>query len=110
MKLIERIRKRQALKRIGNDLHEGNLILNNQKPMKTLLTRLTSESPAFFKKIQAIGITLGAVGVAIIAIPASVVVLPAAIVSAAGYFIAIGSVAAAVAKTTVKDTDVLKKD
>jgi len=78
--------------------------------MKQLLTRLTNESPNFFKKIQAIGITLGAVGVAILAIPASVIVLPATLTTVAGYFIAIGSVAAAVAKTTVANPEVLKSE
>lgn len=74
-----------------------------------LFSRLTNESPKFFKKIQGIGLTLGAVGAAIVAIPASVIVLPAAIVTLGGYFVAIGLVAAAVAKTTVADTSVLPK-
>lgn len=74
-----------------------------------LLTRITNESPSFFKKIQTLGITLGAVGVALLAIPASVIVLPATVTTMAGYFIAAGTVAAAVAKTTVADAAVLEK-
>jgi len=77
--------------------------------MKELLTRLTSTSPAFFKRIQALGITLGAVGLALLAIPASVIVLPAGIITVAGYFVAAGSVAAAVSKLTVADSNVLKE-
>lgn len=72
-----------------------------------LITRVTSESPKFFKNIQKIGLTLGAVGGALLLIPASVVVLPAAVITMAGYFVAIGTVAAAVAKTTVEDKSVL---
>ena len=75
--------------------------------MKELITRLTSESPTFFKRIMALGITLGAIGVTLLAIPASVVVLPAAVTTLAGYFIVAGSVAAAVGKTTVADSSVL---
>ncbi len=77
--------------------------------MNTLIKRLTSESPTFFKRIQAIGITIGSIGLAIVALPASIIVLPAAVTTIAGYFIAIGAVAAAVAKTTVADPSVLVK-
>ena len=77
--------------------------------MKTILKRITSDSPSFFKKIQTIGITLGAVGLAIVSVPASVIALPAIVTTMAGYFIAIGTVAAAVAKTTVADPSVLEE-
>lgn len=78
--------------------------------MKEILKRLTSESPKFFKRIQALGITFGAIGGAIMAIPASVVALPAIVVTMGGYFVAVGIVAAAVAKTTVSDPSVLKTE
>ena len=77
--------------------------------MKTILKRITSDSPSFFKKIQTIGTTLGAVGLAIVSVPASVIALPAIVTTMAGYFIAIGTVAAAVAKTTVADPSVLEE-
>ncbi len=76
--------------------------------MKEIITRFSSESPKFFKRIQAIGISLGAIGGAIVAMPTGIVVLPAAVVTMGGYFVAIGIVAAAVAKTTVTDSSVLQ--
>lgn len=77
--------------------------------MNEIMTRFTSESPLFFKRIQAIGITLGTIGGAILLIPSSVITFPAIVTTIAGYFVAIGSVAAAVAKTTVVDNSVLNK-
>lgn len=77
--------------------------------MNQLWTRLTNESPSFFKKIQAIGLTLGVIGATLLAIPASVIVLPAAVLTYAGYFTVAGLVAAAVAKTPVIDASVLNK-
>ena len=76
--------------------------------MNEIIKRFTSESPTFFKRIQAIGITLGSIGAALLVLPASVIVLPSTIVTMAGYFVAAGSVAAAVAKATVADPAVLQ--
>lgn len=78
--------------------------------MKEIFIRLTNESPSFFKRLQAIAITVGAVGTAIVTIPASVVVLPAAVTTLGGYLMACGIVAAAIAKTPVTDPSVLKKE
>lgn len=78
--------------------------------MNEIMKRMSAESPSFFKKIQAIGISLGAAGAAILVIPASVIVFPTAIITAAGYFVAVGAVAAAVAKSTVKDPAVLNPE
>ncbi len=77
--------------------------------MNQLLTRISSESPDFFKKIIGIGITLGAVGAALVSLPTIVpaLILPPIVSTLGGYFIAAGTVAAAVAKTTVKDQTVL---
>ncbi len=77
--------------------------------MSEIIKRLTSESPTFFKRIQAIGITLGSVGTALLLIPASVVVLPAVVITVAGYFVVAGVVATTVAKTAVADPSVLEK-
>ncbi len=83
--------------------------------MNEILKRITSESPTFFKKIQAIGITIGVIGVAILATPVTlatfgiVYVLPATISTIASHMAAAGTVAAAVAKTTVADPSVLEK-
>lgn len=78
--------------------------------MKELITRLTSPSPTFFKRIQAIGITVGVIGGTLMALPTTIIILPAALSTAAGYMVAIGTVAAAVAKTPVADPTVLNKD
>lgn len=72
--------------------------------------RLTSESPSFFKKIGAICVTLLAAGTAILAIPSTLVVLPPIVNTLAGYMIAAGTVGGAIAKATVSDPAVLKKD
>lgn len=77
--------------------------------MNTIWKRLTSESPTFFKRIQAIGITLGAVGAAIMAIPSEVLILPEFLTKLASYFVVAGIIAAAIAKTTVADSTVLEK-
>lgn len=109
MILFEFIKKRRGLKRLKKDLTKNTVLTLNQLPMKNeLFTRLANESPSFFKKIQAIGLTLGAIGGAILAVPASVVVLPATVITIGGYFVAVGVVAAAVAKTTVADSSVLQ--
>lgn len=84
--------------------------------MKEIITRLTNESPTFFKRIQAIAITIGAAGGAILGLPIAlsplgvVFVLPATLSTAAGYMVACGIVAAAIAKTPVADSSVLKKE
>lgn len=77
--------------------------------MNEIIKRVTNESPSFFKKIQAIALTLAAAGGAILLIPASVVVFPPAILTMAGYFVTAGAVAAAVAKTPVVDPKVLEE-
>lgn len=77
--------------------------------MNEIIKRLTNESPKFFKRIQAIGIVLGSIGATILLIPSDIVVLPEIVNKMAGYFVAIGAVAAAVAKSTVKDSSVLDK-
>ena len=78
--------------------------------MKQIWTRLSSESPSFFKKIFAMAITIGSIGGAVLLLPASGVVIPAALLTIASHCVAIGAVAAVVAKFTVKDSDVLKTD
>lgn len=80
--------------------------------MKEIIKRFSAESPSFFKKIQALGLTLGGVGGVIMSLPelAPTVQLPEIIVKLAGYFVVAGLVSAAIAKTTVKDTSVLEKD
>lgn len=68
--------------------------------MKELITRLSSPTPSFWKKIQKIGIILGTISGVIATAPIS---LPAGIVTAAGYLtVASGSIAA-ISQLTVED-------
>lgn len=78
--------------------------------MKELISRLTSPSPTFFKKLQAIGLTLTAIATTLMSLPSMITgfELPATLDKMTGYMMAIGLVIAAVAKTTVADTTVLK--
>lgn len=72
--------------------------------MKKIIKRAKLESPDIFKKITNIGIGVGVVGASILVAP---VALPAVVTTLAGYLVAIGGVASAVAKLTVKDTSKL---
>jgi hypothetical protein len=65
--------------------------------MKDLISRLKEPTPAFWKKIQKIGITLGVIGTAIITAP---VTLPAVIVSLGSYLVTAGAVAAGLSQLT----------
>lgn len=68
--------------------------------IKETIKRIKSPTPKYFKKVRAVGITLGAVGAALIAAP---VALPATVTTIAGYLICFGSVSAALAQTTKDD-------
>lgn len=86
--------------------------------MKKIIERYKAESPTFFKKVIAIGITLTAIGGGILALPATlstagiIIVLPAVVNTVGCFFGTAGAVAALIGKLTVKDPDVLspKKD
>jgi ABC-type xylose transport system permease subunit len=69
--------------------------------MNEIIKRLKSDTPVFFKRLRAIGITLGSIGGVIVAAP---VALPAIIVTIGGYMIVGGSVIASVSQLTKKDT------
>lgn len=85
--------------------------MEKQSFLSQLLTRLTTETPKFFKKILVFGITLGGVGGAILGIKATdlPVELPAILVNLASYFVTAGIVCAAVAKTATTDPDLQKQ-
>lgn len=70
--------------------------------MKTILSRVLSPTPKFFRKVRNVALTAGTIGAAIIAAP---VALPAAIVTVAGYAVAAGAAAAAVAQATKKNEE-----
>lgn len=66
-----------------------------------LKNRITLNSPLFFKKIQATGITLTLLSTALIGIPG----IPDRVQEIAGYILTAGIVMTTVAKLTVKDPD-----
>ncbi len=78
--------------------------------IKETVKRMGSESPSFFKKIQAACITLGAIGTAIVTVPASIIILPPIVITIGGYCVVAGLVGAAIAKTPVSDPSVLKPE
>lgn len=67
-----------------------------------------AETPSFFKKLIAIGLSLGVIGGALME-PHIAEQLPAFVQKLSGYMVTIGLVTASIAKLTVKDPEVLKK-
>lgn len=65
----------------------------------TIVDRITSETPPFFKKIRTLMITVGAIGGALLAAP---VVLPPLLITVAGYLVTVGSVGAVLSQMTVQ--------
>lgn len=62
--------------------------------------RLVSETPKFFKKIIALGITLGTIGGSLLLLKGKI---PDSLYDVSGYLMTIGIVAAAIAKSTTTD-------
>ncbi len=67
--------------------------------INTLVDRVVSPTPKWFKKLRNIGITVSAVGAVIISAPLS---LPTTLVTIAGYMILAGGVMGAVSQTAKK--------
>ncbi len=65
----------------------------------SILDRIKSPTPKFFKIVRNVGLALVAAGGAIIAAP---VTLPAIVITVGGYLIAAGSVAVAVSQAVVE--------
>lgn len=80
-----------------------------------LLSRLTSETPIFFKKILAFGVTLTAIGGTLLTVKAALnglphpVELPAFLNTASGYLLTAGLVIATVAKSATTNPDLQAK-
>lgn len=70
--------------------------------MNSIINRLTSPTPTFFRKLRNIGIALAAAGGAILAAP---VAMPAIIVTIGGYLVAAGGVITAVSQATTENDD-----
>jgi len=75
--------------------------------MKEIISRFVADTPTFFKRVVAFGLTLGCIGAALME-PHVVAMVPG-LQPFAGYLVTIGVVTAAVAKLTVKDTNDIKK-
>lgn len=74
------------------------------------LSRLTTETPTFFKKIVAFGISVGLTGAGLVALPESVYrAIPFDLHAIGGYMIAIGAIAGVVAKTATTDVTLQKQ-
>jgi hypothetical protein len=67
--------------------------------MKQIYNRVNAPTPAFFKKLRNIGLTLAAVAGSIIAAP---VALPAVVIKVAGYLVVASGVLSAVSQTAVE--------
>lgn len=74
--------------------------------MKEFFKRLTLETPVFFKRLRAIGLSLSAVGTSLVAIPN----IPANLSSIAATAIWVGAAIAAVAQLTAQNPEEIKKD
>ena len=68
----------------------------------SVVQRVKTPTPKFFRTLRTIGLALAAIGGAILASP---VALPAGLVAAAGYIALAGGVVSAVSQTAVDTTD-----
>ena len=68
--------------------------------MKKIIDRAKAPTPAFFKKLRNIGLTLAAISTAIVTAP---IALPAVVVTAAGYVAVASGVISAVSQITTTD-------
>ena len=73
--------------------------------MKEIWKRFWAETPKFFVRLRAFGLSLSAVGTSIVAISG----VPEAVKTYGGHAIWVGLVLAAVSQLTVTDTKVLQK-
>ena len=69
------------------------------KQIKTVVRRVVSPTPIWFKRLRNIGIATGAVGAVILSAP---VTLPSTLISVAGYLAVAGGIMGAVSQTAVK--------
>lgn len=67
--------------------------------MKTVIERVQSPTPKFFKKLRNIGLVLATIATTVVAAP---VALPAVVIKIAGYLAVAGGIAGAVSQTAVE--------
>ena len=73
----------------------------------SILNRMQSPTPKFFKKIRNIGLILAAISGTILAAP---ITLPAIVIQVAGYAAVAGAVATAVSQTVTEGVEEKQKD
>jgi hypothetical protein len=84
--------------------------MNDQNWFSQFFSRLVTQTPTFFKKVIAFGITVGAIGIGLVAVPAAVFAnIPLDMHLIGGYMIAIGTVAGIIAKSTTTDSGLADK-
>ena len=71
------------------------------KKIMTILQRVQSPTPKFFKTLRNSGLILATLGASLLAAP---VALPAILLKIAGYLVVAGSVTGAVSQVTTMDT------
>lgn len=76
--------------------------------MKTLLKRLSSETPKFWRKALKLGITLTAISAGLLVAPDGIEV-PEMVQKVAGYLATAGFVLTVVAKATTTDAELSEK-
>lgn len=76
--------------------------------MKTLLQRLLSETPKFWKRLAKIGATLTVISSGLLLAPDNITI-PDWLQNAAGYLATAGFVATLLAKATTTDTELSSK-
>lgn len=76
--------------------------------MNEIIKRFLADTPTFFKRLIALGVSLGVVGAAFME-PHIASQLPPFFGKIASYMVTAGLVAGIIAKLTVKDPEVLKK-
>lgn len=68
--------------------------------LKSYFSRVTSDTPPFFRKLRLVGLVAVAAGTALLTAP---IALPAAIVAAGGYLIVGGTVASAISQAVIAE-------
>lgn len=84
--------------------------MEKQNWFSQFFSRLTTETPIFFKRIIAFGISVGVVGAGLVVLPESVYKsIPFDMHAIGGYMIAIGAVAGVIAKSATTDKSLQKE-
>ena len=80
-------------------MKKNNLTFSTQADL-TLVDRVRSSTPPFFRKVRTFGLVIGLVGAALLAAPIG---LPALVVNIGGYLALAGGIITSVAQTAVED-------